>query len=157
MSPTKDTKIPFLRGKEMPAFASVKAEIQLPAGVEGQQFPLHPCHVQVTRATLGAPRLRTIHPTAFKVLNPNSEVLNPRASSCSDHLNPSTDTFVLRSTRVCSQFMQRGLNSPKDTLQGHAVVGGGAAQTTEMRRIKTFCLSSRKQREKTLINSAASC
>lgn len=132
----------------MPAFASVKAEIQLPAGVEGQQFPLHPCHVQVTRATLGAPRLRTIHPTAFKVLNPNSEVLNPRASSCSDHLNPSTDTFVLRSTRVCSQFMQLGLNSPKDTLQGHAVVGGGSSSDHQNEENKDLLLKLQEAKRK---------
>lgn len=55
----------------MPAF-SIKAKNQHPAGAEGQQFPLHHCHVQITRATLGASGLEGItHPMAFKVLNPN--------------------------------------------------------------------------------------
>lgn len=56
----------------MPALPSVKAKNQHPAGAEGQQFPLHPCHVQATRATPGASHLvRITHPMAFKVLNPN--------------------------------------------------------------------------------------
>lgn len=112
--------------------------------------------------------MRIIHPKAFEVLNPNIRKqnlvspghrswfgsakqpaeqganihLDSQASSQRDHLNPSADTFVL------SQFRR---------TPGTLGTAAGAAQTTEMGEIKTFCLSSRKQREKTLINSAASC
>lgn len=69
-SPTKDTKTLFPGEEEMPAFPSAKAKIKLPADVKGQQFPLHPCHVQVTRQALGASRLvRIIHLIASNALN----------------------------------------------------------------------------------------
>lgn len=59
--------MPFPGEEEMPAFPSTKAKIKLPADVKGQQFPLHPCHVQVTRQALGASRLvRIIHLIASK-------------------------------------------------------------------------------------------
>lgn len=103
----------------------------------------HRCHVQVTLGA--SHLVRIIQPTALKVLNPNVRkqtlgisrthgaglvlllhkastrareqtfLWTPRSSSYSDHLNPSTDTFVLRSTRVCSQLVQLGMGSPKDT------------------------------------------
>lgn len=54
----------------MPAFPSAKAKIKLPANVKGQQFPLHPCHVQVTRQARRASRLvRIIHLIAPNALN----------------------------------------------------------------------------------------
>lgn len=68
--PAKDTKTPFPGEEEMPAFPSAKAKIKLPADVKGQQFPLHPCHVQVTRQALGASRLvRIIHLTQSNALH----------------------------------------------------------------------------------------
>lgn len=72
MSPTEDTKPPFPEGEEVPAFSSAKAKLKLPVDVKGQQFPLHPCHVQVTRHALRASRLvRTIHLIASNALNLN--------------------------------------------------------------------------------------
>lgn len=52
LSPNKDTKIPLLGGEEMPAFPSIKAKNQHPAGVEGQQFPPHHCHSRSPEAPL---------------------------------------------------------------------------------------------------------
>lgn len=69
-SPTEDTKPLFPEGEEVPAFPSAKAKLKLPVDVKGQQFPLHPCHVQVTRHALRASRLvRTIHLIASNALN----------------------------------------------------------------------------------------
>lgn len=56
----------------MPAFPFTKPKIKLPADVKGQQFPLYPCHVQVTRRALGASHLvRIIHLIASSALNLN--------------------------------------------------------------------------------------
>lgn len=59
----------LLGGEEMPAFPSTKAKLKLPADVKGQQFPLHLCHVQVTRQALGASHLvRTVQLIASNML-----------------------------------------------------------------------------------------
>lgn len=58
------------REEEMPAFPSPEVKIKLHADVKGQQFPLHPCHVQVTRQAFGASCLaRVVHPTAANALH----------------------------------------------------------------------------------------
>lgn len=58
------------REEEMPACPSPKVKTELHADVKGQRFPLHPCHVQVTRQAFGASCLaRVIHPTAAIALH----------------------------------------------------------------------------------------
>lgn len=143
------------REEEMPACPSPKVKTKLHTDVKGQRFPLHPCHVQVTRQAFGASCLaRVIHPTAAialhlhiqkQTLRPSREggcLGFPHPHSHSHQGQPAKRSPCARGTELtqaghCSRRRPRqgGSRQPRAVLLGER----GAGQTPEMGRIKTFC------------------
>lgn len=143
------------REEEMPACPSPKVKTELHADVKGQRFPLHPCHVQVTRQAFGASCLaRVIHPTAAIALHLHiqKQTLRPsRGGGCLGFPHPHSHSHQgqpakrspcahgteLTQAGHCSRRCpwQGGSRQPRAVLLGER----GAGQTPKMGRIKTFC------------------
>lgn len=142
------------REEEMPACPSPKVKTELHTDVKGQRFPLHPCHVQVTRQAFGASCLaRVIHPTAAialhlhiqkQTLRPSREggcLGFPHPHSHSHQGQPAKHSPCARGTELTqavaavdqgqtpgsSRGARPGLHAPRACTQGRALLPASPA------------------------------
>lgn len=121
------------REEEMPACPSPKVKTELHADVKGQRFPLHPCHVQVTRQAFGASCLaRVIHPTAAIALHLHiqKQTLRPsREGGCLGFPHPHSHSHQGQAGKTLTMCLWHGAHPGRALLPASPAAGWHPAAT----------------------------